>query len=264
MALDGLEWWHAFLYGGLAILVLMTALWVVSVLVRDVSIVDSVWGPLFGVAALVYFTAGHGWEPRKLLVLALVLIWGVRLGIHIFRRNHGKPEDFRYQEFRRNYGPGYWWISFFQVFLLQGGLAWLISAPILAAMWIGGRADWTIVDGLGFGVWATGMFFETVGDWQLAEFKSDPANKGRLMTTGLWSWTRHPNYFGDACVWWGVWLIGCSAPWGWATVFSPALMTFLLLRVSGVAMLERTMSKRPGFPEYAARTSEFFPLPPRS
>ena len=257
-------WWPTFFEAGIVLFVLMTALWAISVRARDVSIVDSVWGPAFGLAAIVYSFGCPGWTPRKILVLALVLVWGLRLGLHIFRRNHGKGEDFRYREFRRKYGPGYWWISFFQVFLLQGILVWVISTPLLASLDSPSPAHWTLFDAAGVAVWATGIFFEATGDWQLARFKSDPANKGKLMTTGLWSWTRHPNYFGDSCVWWGLFLVACSNPTGWVTWFSPTIMTILLVGVSGVAMLERTMRTRPGYPEYAARTSAFFPLPPRT
>lgn len=258
-------WWQQFLVGGLAILALMTVLWLVSVAVKDASIVDAFWGPGFGVAALAYLAVSTGWPPRQGLSVALTLIWGLRLGVHIFRRNHGKGEDYRYQQFRQHYGPErYWWVSFFQVFLLQGGLMWIISTPLLAAQLSPAPAGWTVWDGLGALLWGVGFAFETIGDWQLARFKADPANKGQVMTRGLWRYTRHPNYFGDACVWWGLWLIACSAPWGWVTVFAPALMTFMLVRVSGVALLEQNMSRRPGYAAYVARTSAFFPWPPRT
>lgn len=237
-------------------------LWAVSVVARDASLVDSVWGPGFGLAAVVYLAGGDGDWGRKLLLTALVLVWGLRLGVYIFRRNHGRGEDYRYQAWRRQYGAQYWWISFFQVFLLQGGLLWLISAPLLAAQ-LGPATALTALDGLGALVWAVGFGFEVVGDWQLARFKTDPANRGRVMDQGLWRYTRHPNYFGDACVWWGFWLIACGGPGGWLTVFAPALMTFLLVRVSGVALLEQTLSQRPGYREYVQRTSAFIPWPPK-
>ena len=257
-----MPWWISYLAGGAVILLMLTALWLISLRLKDASIVDAFWGPGFGLAAAVYFAGGAGWLPRKLLVVGLVLVWGLRLGWHIFRRNRGQGEDQRYQAWRRQYGAAYWWVSFFQVYLLQGGLMWLISAPLLAAQ-LGPAPALNWLDGLGALVWGVGFLFEAVGDWQLARFKADPANAGQVMDRGLWRYTRHPNYFGDACLWWGHWLIACSAPWGWATIFAPALMTFLLVRVSGVALLEHNLSQRPGYREYVQRTSAFFPWPPR-
>jgi len=257
-------WLNVYLAGGLAILLMMTALWLISVRLKDASIVDSFWGPGFGVAALTYFFMSDGWLTRKLLITALVLVWGGRLGWHIFRRNHGKGEDYRYQQFRQYYGPErYWWVSFFQVFLLQGVLMWIISAPLMAAQ-IGPQPETFIwLDFLGGMVWLIGFSFEVIGDWQLAQFKANPANKGQVMSTGLWRYTRHPNYFGDACVWWGHWLIACSIPFGWLTIFAPVLMTFLLMRVSGVSLLEQKMMQRPAYRAYAEKTSAFFPWPPK-
>lgn len=257
-----MPWWQLYLAGGAAILALMTLLWVWSVAVRDASLVDLFWGPGFSLPALVYFALGDGDFGRRALLTTLVMIWGLRLGLHLYRRNLGKGEDYRYQAWRRQYGAAYWWVSFFQVYLLQGGLMWLISAPLLAAQ-LGPAPALNLLDGLGALVWGVGFLFEAVGDWQLARFKADPANAGQVMDRGLWRYTRHPNYFGDACLWWGHWLIACSAPWGWATAFAPALMTFLLLRVSGVALLEQNLFRRPGYREYVARTSAFFPWPPK-
>jgi steroid 5-alpha reductase family enzyme len=253
------------LAGGLAILLMMTVLWLISVRVQDASIVDSFWGPGFGVAALAYFLAGEGWLVRQILIIALVLIWGGRLGWHIFRRNHGKGEDYRYQQFRQHYGPQrYWWVSFFQVFLLQGFLMWIISAPLVMAHASPQPEAFTWQDALGGVIWLIGFAFEVAGDAQLAQFKANPANKGQVMQSGLWRYTRHPNYFGDACVWWGLWLVACSVPWGWLTVFAPLLMTFMLMRVSGVSLLEQRMMQRPAYRAYAERTSAFFPWPPKS
>lgn len=252
------------LAGGLAILLMMTALWLISVRVQDASIVDSFWGPGFGVAALTYFIVGDGWLPRQIFITALALIWGGRLGWHIFRRNHGKGEDYRYQQFRQHYGPErYWWVSFFQVFLLQGILMWIISAPLMMAHIHPQPEAFTWLDVLGGVFWLIGFSFEVIGDWQLAQFKANPANKGQVLQSGLWRYTRHPNYFGDACVWWGLWLIAGNASFGWLTVFAPALMTFLLMRVSGVSLLEQRMMQRPGYADYVARTSAFFPWPPK-
>lgn len=252
----------AWLVGAAVVWVAVTALWLVSVRVKDVSIIDSFWGPGFGLAATAYAVVGGGDPGRVLLVLALTWIWGLRLGLHILRRNHGRGEDPRYQAFRQTYGPErYWWFSYFQVFLLQGALVVLISAPLVFA--VTQPAPLGLFDIVGALVWAIGFAFEAIGDGQLARFKADPANRGQVMDRGLWRYTRHPNYFGNACLWWGLWLIACSTPWGWATMPAPILMTFLLLRVSGVALLEQTMKTRPGYAEYAARTSAFIPWPPR-
>jgi steroid 5-alpha reductase family enzyme len=165
---------------------------------------------------------------------------------------------------RENFGPNFWWISYFQTFLLQGLLLWIISAPLLVAMDAEDPDRFTPLDVIGAAVWAVGIFFEAVGDWQLARFKADPANKGKVMRTGLWRYTRHPNYFGDACVWWGLFIIAAGTPWGVATVFAPVIMTVLLLRVSGVALLERTITRRrPEYADYIESTSAFVPWPPK-
>jgi len=242
--------------------VAVTLLWLVSVRLKDASIIDSFWGPGFGLAATTYAWFGQGDPGRTALVLALVWVWAARLGLFIFRRNLGRGEDPRYQAFREHYGrERYWWFSYFQVFLLQGALIVLVSAPlVLALTGSGPLGAW---DALGVLVWALGFGFEALGDAQLARFKADPANQGRVLDTGLWRYTRHPNYFGNACLWWGLFLIACAVPWGVLTAPAPMLMTWLLLRVSGVALTEKNMSRRPGYAEYIARTSAFVPWPPR-
>jgi len=253
-----------YLTGLAVILALMLLLWLLSLKIKNASIVDIFWGAGFVALAWLYFAlTPEGFLPRKLLLTALVTVWGLRLSLHIFRRNHGQPEDFRYQKWRRENGAAWWWKSFFQVFLLQGVLLWIISAPLLAAQQPALPARLTILDVLGALVWLVGFFFEAAGDAQLARFKADPANKGRVLDTGVWRYTRHPNYFGDAAQWWGYFLIAAAAG-GWWAVFSPALMTFLLLRVSGVAMLEKTMSAKPGYREYMRRTSAFIPWFPKN
>jgi steroid 5-alpha reductase family enzyme len=252
-----------YLYGGLAILAFMTAIWLLSLALRNSSIVDIFWGPGFVMTGWLYFAlTPDGFAPRKMTLVVLVTLWGLRLGIHILRRNWGKPEDFRYAKWREEEGARWWWFSFFKVFLLQGILLWIISAPLLAAQ-VGGTPDGlTLLDYAAIIVWATGFLFEALGDAQLARFKADPANKGKVLNTGLWRYTRHPNYFGDSVQWWGYYLLSLAAG-GWWTVFSPALMTFLLIRVSGVAMLERTLKEKPGYREYVETTSAFVPWYPR-
>jgi steroid 5-alpha reductase family enzyme len=253
---------------GLSLLVVvgyMTAVWLLSLVLRNAGIVDVFWGLGFVVVALVYLAGGNGFIGRRILITTLVAIWGLRLSLHILLRNWGQEEDYRYRQWRENAGAKFWWTSFFQVFLLQGILLWLISAPLLAAHFYDSPDRFTVVDILGALAWGVGFYFEAVGDWQLARFKSDPANKGKVMNTGLWRYTRHPNYFGDATVWWGLFIIAAATGEGVWTIFSPILMTFLLLRVSGVAMLERKqVETKPQYREYVENTSAFVPWFPRA
>jgi len=249
---------------GLVILISMSLLWAFSLWIKDASIVDIFWGTGFVVTAWVYFAlTPDGFGVRKWLVVGLATVWGLRLSIHIFRRNHGKGEDFRYQAWRRQHGPRWGWRSFFQVFLLQGLLMWLISLPLLAAQVSPAPARLGLWDFLGMGLWAVGFFFEAAGDLQLARFKAEPSNRGKLLSTGVWRYTRHPNYFGDAAQWWAYFLFALAAG-GWWAVLSPALMNFLLVRVSGVAMLEKSMkNNKPGYQEYIASTNAFIPWFPK-
>ncbi len=258
------ELFSLYLAGAGVILFLVTALWLLSLALRDSSIVDIFWGAGFVISAWVYFAlAPNGLLERKLLIAALATIWGLRLSIHLLLRNWGRGEDFRYQAWRREAGPSWWWRSYFKVFLLQGFLMWLISAPLLAAQVSPSPSSLGWLDALGVLLWAVGFFFEAVGDWQLRRFRQDPANKGRLLTTGIWRYTRHPNYFGDAVQWWAFFLVALAAG-GWWSFYSPVIMTFLLRSVSGVAMLEKTLANtKPGFQEYVAATNAFIPWFPR-
>ncbi len=245
-------------------LVLMTVLWLVSLRLKNSSIVDIFWGTGFVVAGWVYFIlTPDGYLARKLLIMVLVTIWGLRLSIHILRRNWGKPEDFRYQVWRKEAGQAWWWRSFFKVFLLQGFLLWIISIPLLAAQSSPLPSHLTILDYLGALVWLIGFFFESMGDHQLSKFRANPANKGKVLDTGVWHYTRHPNYFGDSAQWWGYYLIAAAAG-GWWTIFSPIIMTLFLLKVSGVALLEKTLETRPGYKEYIEETSAFIPWFPKN
>ncbi len=197
-------------------------------------------------------------------MLALVVVWAVRLGGHILVRNAGEGEDRRYRKWRETWSGPFWLRSLLQVFLLQGAILWVVSAPLLASMHNAEPDSLVASDFIGLAIWCVGLFFEAVGDWQLARFKSDPANDGKVMDRGLWRYARHPNYFGDAALWWGFFVIAAGTTDGWITVFSPVIMTFLLLRVSGVALLERGMKRRrPDYQAYIERTSAFIPLPPK-
>jgi steroid 5-alpha reductase family enzyme len=235
--------------------------WLVSLAKKDVSIVDGMWSLMFVVSALVYTTQAGADGPRTWLVLALLLVWAVRLSGYITWRNWGEEEDYRYQQIRKNNSPNFAFKSLYIVFGLQALLAWFVSLPVLAAA--AGPAPLGWLDALGVALWLVGFVFESAGDFQLARFKAQPSNRGKVMQSGLWRYTRHPNYFGDFCVWWGFYLIALSAG-AWWTILSPLLMSFLLLKVSGVAMLEKTITeRRPGYAGYIAATNAFFPGPSR-
>jgi steroid 5-alpha reductase family enzyme len=260
-----MEFLQTYLTLGLAILILMTLLWLASLALKNASIVDAFWGPGFVITTwLAFLLTPVGFPARKLLIGVLVTIWGLRLALHILVRNWGKPEDFRYQAWRAAAGHAWWWRSYFKVFLLQGALMWLIGTPLLAAQ-VGAAPDrLTTVDYLALTVWLVGFCFEAAGDWQLTRFKAQPENRGKLLNTGVWRYTRHPNYFGDAAQWWGCYLVALSAG-AWWTIFAPILMTGLLLRVSGVTLLEKNLKEsKPGYRQYMETTSEFLPWLARS
>ncbi len=258
---DSSAWAGTLALAGGAMVVVLLATFVVSKIAGKHSVIDTTWGLLFVTAAVVMAVRSNGDDTRRWLLLALPTIWGLRLAWYTGRRSIGKPEDPRYEELldkQPGNGDVY---ALTHIYLLQGVLAYLISAPIL----VGGfeRSSVGVLAWLGVAVWAVGLFFETVGDAQMSAFRADPANKGTLIDTGLWRYTRHPNYFGDACVWWGIFLVAADALPGVATVFSPIVMTLLLTIGSGARILEKSMSTRAGWDDYAARTSMFFPLPPR-
>ena len=237
----------------------MLALWLLSLALEDSSIVDIFWG--LGFVLVAWVVVGQaGWSPRGALAVALVSAWGIRLAVHLAVRNIGKGEDPRYRAMRSARGSAWWWKSLFIVFAFQGVLMWVVSLPLQQAILRGGPLG--PVDALATVVFLAGLFFEAVGDWQLVRFKAEPANRGRVMDRGLWRYTRHPNYFGDFLVWWGLYGLALAAG-AWWTVVGPLLMSVLLLRVSGVTLLEQGMRSRPGYEEYVRRTSTFFPRPPK-
>ncbi|MEX2323091.1 MAG: DUF1295 domain-containing protein [Acidimicrobiia bacterium] len=237
-------------------------LWLVSLRLRNASIIDLFWGCGFVVIAWVawLFLTGHG-GGRRLLLLVLVTTWGLRLAGYLTWRNSGKGEDFRYRAMRKRWGHRFPLVNLATVFLLQAILMLIVSLPVQAGMFTGGALG--VAGSVGLALWAVGVSFETIGDLQLARFKGDPANRGNVMDRGLWRYTRHPNYFGDFCVWWGIYLVALTASTRW-TVVGPLLMSFLLLRVSGVSLLEKDIgSRRPGYAEYVRRTNAFFPGKPK-
>lgn len=226
-----------------------------------VSVVDTAWGIALAlvalVAALTGTLLGEGDGVRRWLLVGLVSVWGLRLSWHMHRRNHGKGEDPRYAEMLEGTSPLQ---RVLKVWVTQGAAVLLVSLPVQLAAVADGALGWLAAGGVA--VWLLGVGFEAIGDAQLARFKADPANRGRIMDRGLWSWTRHPNYFGDACVWWGIWLVSLTAWWSLLTVVAPVTMTYFLVFATGAKLLERHMSGRPGWEEYAARTSMFLPRPP--
>lgn len=247
-----------------AVALLMLALWLLSVLLRDVSIVDPAWGPLFVVVALVAALAGEGSASRRWLVFGLTAAWGLRLGWHLVRRKLAEPaEDRRYARMRAAKGDRFVLWSLFAIFGLQGLLVLVVSLPLTSSSVRAASVGPLVIPGVV--LFAVGLGFEAVGDEQLRRFKaSAAASRGQVMDRGLWRYTRHPNYFGDVCVWWGLWLVVLPGGDTWWTAVGPLVMTFLLVRVSGMAMLERDISRRrPGYAEYVERTSGFFPLPPK-
>jgi steroid 5-alpha reductase family enzyme len=249
------------LAGLLVVMLAMTALWGLSLRLRDASIADPFWGPGFALAATTYVWADGRFGARGMLALLLVTLWAVRLGNHLMARNRSEGEDPRYRAMRARHGDRFGRVSLFTVFWLQAVLLWMISAPILGSV----RSDTPLGlwDGFGTMVVLVGLVVESFADRQLAAFRTDPANEGLVLSTGLWRYSRHPNYFGDAVVWWGLYLIAVAGGAYWSAV-GPALITFLLLRVSGVPMLEEGLrSSRPGYVDYVRRTSAFVPWFPK-
>jgi steroid 5-alpha reductase family enzyme len=249
-----------YLWGLAATAGFLTLVWVVSLIRKDASIVDPFWSLTFITLGATYrFASDTDYGARPAIVLGLLVIWGVRLSAYLFWRNAGKGEDYRYQAMRERQGPRFPIKSLFTVFWLQAILAWIVSIPLLAA--VDGTNALGVFDYLGMAFWAIGLFFEAAGDFQLARFKANPANQGKVMDRGVWRYTRHPNYFGDFMVWWGFFLFALGAG-GWWSFFGPLLMSVLLMRVSGAALLEKKLGKsRQGYEEYIRTTNGFFPGP---
>jgi len=247
----------------LTIAVLMLGTWVVSLIVKNASIVDVVWGLGFVAVAWMVAARVDGNADRQFLIVAMTTLWGVRLAVYLFLRNRGNGEDYRYRAMRKRWGSRFPIISLGTVFLLQGVLMWIVSLPVQLGQ-VKQSPDVGFLAWIGVLLWAVGLFFETVGDAQLTAFKQDPANEGLVMDRGLWRYTRHPNYFGDACVWWGIALVAAETTVGRWGLIGALVMTILLRRVSGVTLIEKSLVKRrAGYEEYVARTSPFVPRPPK-
>jgi steroid 5-alpha reductase family enzyme len=253
---------HLLLVSVISIIVYMSVIFLIALLKKDNSIADIAWGLGFILIAAITFFLGKGTSARQILLNSLVLAWGSRLAVHIFMRNRTRGEDYRYARWRKQWGR--WFIprSYLQVFLLQGLLLLVIVYPIILINH-SEEEGLKFLDVLGATIWLLGFFVETVGDYQLLLFKRNPENRGKIMTRGLWAYSRHPNYFGEATMWWGIFFIALSTGHGWTAIASPLLITFLLLRVSGVVLLEKKQTGNPGFVEYARKKNAFIPWFPK-
>ena len=247
----------------LAVLSMMLLGWVISLIYRNVTIVDSLWGLGFVLISWLTFGMADGFVGRRLLITLLVTAWGLRLMIHLSLRNWGHGEDPRYAAWRKKSGERFWLVSLVKVFMLQSVFLWIIALALQWGQIAQKPAALTWLDYAGLALWSIGFIFEAVGDWQLARFKADPDQKGRVMNTGLWAYSRHPNYFGEALVWWGIFLITLATS-GWWTVISPLVITTVLLKMTGVSLMEKAIvNTRPGYREYIQTTNAFFPWFPK-
>jgi steroid 5-alpha reductase family enzyme len=260
-----MAFWNTYSTAGLVIWAMVTLVWIASVIKKDASIIDPCWSLLFVAAATVYaFAAGGLQTQRQWLLAILVLVWGLRLSLYLLWRNWGEPEDYRYAAWREEHGRDWWWRSFITVFTLQGLLAWIISIPLMSglAAHLPGRLG--VWDFIGLIVWLIGFFFEAVGDFQLARFRANPANKGQVLDRGVWRYSRHPNYFGETAMWWGFFLFAVANGGAW-TIYAPILLTLLIIKVSGVSLLEKNLAERkPKYRDYIRKTPAFIPWFPKT
>ena len=253
----------ALVTAAVVIAVVMLSTWVVSLALRNASIVDIVWGCGFVAVAWAVLALTDGDGGRRALIVTMTTVWGVRLGAYLWWRNHGRGEDFRYRSMRKRHGDRFPIVSLTHVYALQGALMWIVSLPVQLGLAADGDGPGPIA-WIGLAIWIVGFVFESVGDWQLARFRRTRTSADEVMDRGLWRFTRHPNYFGDACVWWGIALVAAETGTGAIGIVGALAMTVLLLKYSGVPILERSLRKRrPAYADYAARTSAFIPLPPR-
>lgn len=255
---------HLFLINLLAAAGLMIIGWVFSLIKKDATIADSLWGLGFVLIAWLTFFRTDGFLLRKLLITGLVTVWGLRLFIHLSTRNRGKGEDPRYAQWREKHGHTFWIVSLFKVFLVQALFQWLIAMGVQYGQISKTPAYLTLLDVLGFLIWTIGIIIESFADLQLKQFLSDPANKGKIMNQKLWKYSRHPNYFGETLIWWGIFVIVLSTPWGFWTIVSPLLITYTLLKLTGVTLMEETQfGDNPEYQQYIRETSSFIPWFPQ-
>jgi len=247
----------------IAVWVYMTVFYLLATAAKNSSIVDIAWGMGFVLVSTVVLWRSDDVSYLQLLVHLLITLWGLRLAVHVFMRNLGRPEDWRYANWRKDWGKTYPWRSYLQIFMLQGIMMLLIGAPIFISALESGDSDLTIWASAGTAIWMIGFFFESLGDYQLRKYLKNGKTKGKIMRSGLWKYTRHPNYFGEVTQWWGLFVILVGAPHWWLGVISPILITYLLIKVSGIVMLEKKWDKVKEYQEYKKVTSAFFPLPPK-
>ena len=247
-----------------AVIVLMICGWVASLVVKNVTLVDSLWGLGFVLIAWLTVILSDGFAGRSLLIAVLVTVWGLRLSVYLSRRNWGKGEDPRYAGWREQNAENFWIVSLFKIFLLQAFVLWVIALAPQFGQFSRAPAAFTWLDCFGLLVWLAGFVFESLADRQLARFKADPANQGRVMDHGLWRYSRHPNYFGESLIWWGLFAVTLSTPGSWWTIISPLVITTVLLKMTGIPLTEQNLvERRPAYSDYIRRTSAFFPWFPR-
>lgn len=248
-------------------LAMTLSLWLISIPLRDVSIIDMAFSAMIAVLLLAayYLSAAGGIIPT--LIILLVLVWAARMSAYLVHRNWGHGEDPRYTRLRQWVEPGwpFHWLSLRQVFLLQGVVIWVLTLPQQIAMFTGGEARFGILAIAGLGLWCLGFFFETVGDYQLSRFKAGPRRSGQVLDTGLWRYTRHPNYFGELCQWWGLFVIALEAPWAWCGIVGPLVYSWLVINVTGQRTLDKKLAReKPEYARYMRNTSGLLPMPPRA
>ena len=243
-----------------AVITMMFIGWLFSIVKRNVNVVDSLWGLGFVLIAWLTFFLAEGFLARKLLIALMVSFWGIRLSIYLTWRNWAKSEDARYGSWRTQIGKKFWYISLFKVFLLQALFMWVIALGPQYGQVAQQPGHLTWLDALGFMIWLTGFVYESLSDWQLARFKADLANRGKVMNRGLWAYSRHPNYFGEFLVWWGLFMVTLNTPLGWWTIGSPLIVTLVLLKMTGIPLTERAITNtRPGYKRYIRETNAFIP-----
>lgn len=247
----------------LTLLALAHATFLFAIWRKDNGLADIFWGMGFITLSLTLFWQTGSFLPRQILAHIMVVLWGLRLALHITARNWGRGEDKRYLSWRKEWGKNWLWRSYLQVFVLQSALLCVVAAPIFIIQGQPNQPALNLIDCVGFGIWLFGLSFEAVGDFQLLQFKQRKHKPGAIMTQGLWKYTRHPNYFGEVTLWWGFWLLVVGLPGGWFSAIGPATLTFLILFVSGVPLLEKRQMKNPAFRKYAQKTSVFLPWWPK-
>jgi steroid 5-alpha reductase family enzyme len=252
--------WLLLQYSAVIVFVFMLVMFLISHRLKDNSIVDIGWGIGFILIAITCFLQSEQ-STVQWITLGLITVWGLRLATYIYGRNKGKPEDYRYAQWREEWGKNVVVRAFFQVFMLQGAIMLVVASPLYVLFSAPLELNWNVY--VAVVVWSVGFFFEAVGDYQMSRFKSDPSNKGKVMRYGVWNYTRHPNYFGDATQWWAIFLLALMSPYWYIAAIGPAVMHFFLVKVSGVAMLERKYKGNPKYADYIATTSAFIPWFPK-